>query len=261
MDDALDDLNDLPTARLRAFVLAGGLGLRLRSVVKDVPKVLAPVAGRPFLEHVLRQLQAGGVRRVTICTGYGAATVVDFCGNGARWGLEVSYSEETSPLGTAGALAQAWQGLDDEQFLVLNGDSYFEVPLEDLVAKHRVARATASIAVRSSREAGRFGAVEVDADGMVTEFREKSTTAGAFVNGGIYVLQQAALEGIRPGEHASLEHDVFPALTDARSRPDARSGLLAVVYDGIFIDIGVPADYLRASQVLASLPGAEGESV
>jgi NDP-sugar pyrophosphorylase family protein len=244
----------------RACVLAGGLGLRLRPVVDDVPKVLAPVAGRPFLDYILRQVADHGFRQVTLCTGYRSDAVESFAGTGARWGIELSYSAETKPLGTAGAIAAAWRSLDDGTLLVINGDSYFDVPLDDLWARHQASGATATIAVRRTTQAGRYGIVEIGRDGIVTAFREKGADVSGWMNGGIYVLQRAALEGIDPDEPASLELDVFPRFASA-SKDAAGRTLRAVPFAGRFIDIGVPADYRRADQVLAGAPAVEGGPV
>lgn len=243
-----------------ACVLAGGLGLRLRSVVEDVPKVLAPVGGRPFLDYILRQLTHHGIRRVTLCTGYRSDAVESFAGSGERWGLEVSYSAETSPRGTAGAIAAAWRALDDERLLVVNGDSYFDVPLDVLWAKHVASAATATMAVRRTSDAARYGTVEIGPGGIVTAFREKGADASGWMNGGIYVLQRTALDGIDPDQPASLELDVFPMLASRSDRAAGRT-LYAVPFEGSFIDIGVPADYRRADQVMAGVAAVEGGPV
>ena len=260
MRNARESSGDSTLHDARAFVLAGGLGLRLRSVVDDVPKVLAPVAGRPFLDYILRQLADHGFRRVTLCTGYGSDAVESFAGTGARWGVELSYSHETKPLGTAGAIAAAWRSLDDVTLLVVNGDSYFDVPLDDLWAQHEASGATATIAVRRTTDAARYGTVEFGRDGVVTAFREKGTDASGWMNGGIYVLQRAALDGINPDEPASLELDVFPGLA-AASNDAPRGTLRAVTFDRTFIDIGVPADYRRADQVMAGVADLGGGPV
>jgi D-glycero-alpha-D-manno-heptose 1-phosphate guanylyltransferase len=260
MENARDLSGGSALVDSRACVLAGGLGLRLRSIVEDVPKVLAPVAGRPFLDYILRQLVDQGIRRVTLCTGYRSDAVESFAGTGARWGMELSYSAESKPLGTAGAIAAAWRSLNDERLLVVNGDSYFDVPLDVLWAQHEASGATATIAVRRTTDAARYGTVEIGRDGVVTAFREKGADASGWMNGGIYVLQRAALDGIDPNESASLEQDVFPRLAAGSDRAGGRT-LHAVPFEGRFIDIGVPADYRRADQVMAEVAAVEGGPV
>jgi len=132
-------------ASVRACVLAGGLGLRLRSVVSDRPKSLAPVGGRPFLGYVLRQLAEQGVREVTICTGYGREEVRHFAKEGTEWGLRIAFSEEREPLGTAGAIRLAMDRFTGDEFLVLNGDSFFDVQFDRLIETHRSMKAEGTI--------------------------------------------------------------------------------------------------------------------
>jgi NDP-sugar pyrophosphorylase family protein len=245
-------------APYRAFVLAGGLGLRLRTVVDDLPKVLAPVGGRPFLDYILCQLARSDVRRITLCTGYGDAAVRAFAGDGSRWGVAVSYSLESAPLGTAGAVRNAWAAGDEDRALVLNGDSFFDVPLADLVERHRAGGASATIAAHETDDAGRFGSLELGDDGEVLAFREKATGGRAAINGGIYVLERAALDGVEPGRTASIERDVFPALVTRRSSGPA---LRAYAYPGFFVDIGVPEDYARVNRDPSPIQHALEETI
>jgi D-glycero-alpha-D-manno-heptose 1-phosphate guanylyltransferase len=228
----------------RAFVLAGGFGLRLRSVVADLPKVLAPVDGRPFLDVILRQLARDKVRHVTLCTGYGDAAVRSFCGDGSEWGLEIRYSHETAPLGTAGAVRAAWDGGYEEDGLVLNGDSFFDVPLADLVARHRASGAGATIAVHEAPDAGRYGALRLGDRSEIVDFVEKGVPGPALVNGGIYALRRDVVQGIEPGASGSFEREVFPAMAAAAG---TGAPLLGAIYSGFFIDIGVPDDYAQAN--------------
>jgi NDP-sugar pyrophosphorylase family protein len=207
--------------------------------VPDRPKSLAPVGGQPFLGYVLRQLAEQGIGHVTICTGYGSEEVRRFADQGNGWGLEIDFSEERDPLGTAGALRLAMDRFTDDQFLVLNGDSFFDVQFDRLMETHRSMKAEGTIAVRWTHDPGRFGSIEVDDDGRVTSFREKVEAGPALINGGIYVLERSVLADLPLGEVASLERDVFPALT---ARAGGR-GLATVAFDGWFTDIGVPADY------------------
>lgn len=248
MADGTGSVSSMP-----ACVLAGGLGLRLRSVVPDGPKVLAPVGGRPFLDYVLALLARNGVRRVTVCTGYGSDAVEAFCGDGSRWGLDLSHSREERPLGTAGAVRQAWDRLADDTVLVLNGDTFFDVPLEQLARAHRTTGAAATLAVRPTDEPGRYGTVEVSDAGFVTAFREKVDGAAGLMNGGIYMLDRVVLDRVPANTQVSLEREVFPAMTG----DDARHRVAATQFDGYFVDIGVPADHARANREAARL-GATG---
>jgi NDP-sugar pyrophosphorylase family protein len=239
----------------RAFVLAGGLGLRLRDVVRDRPKPLALVGGRPFLDYVLCQIAGNGITRVTLCTGHRSDAIRAFAGDGSRWGLDISESVEAAPLGTAGAVRLAWERAPEDEAFVLNGDSFFDVPLDHLLDQHRRSGARATMAVRETEASDRFGAISVDSDGTVLAFAEKGASGRGLINGGIYVLGRATLAGIVPGEPASLERDVFPGLAGP-SGNDANGRLHAVPWDGYFIDIGVPADLARLDRDPTPVVGA-----
>lgn len=237
-----------PTApRLpRAYILAGGLGLRLRSVVADRPKALAEVGGRPFLDFVIGQIAAHGGMAITLCTGYGTEAVRSAVGDGSRWGIRVDVSAEDRPLGTAGALRLALTatGREGSEALVVNGDSFFDVPSADLVAAHRAANADLTIALHRATDAGRFGTIEIAGDRVIA-FREKAEVGPALINGGIYVLRPAVVDRLPAGEPASLERDLFPALIC-----DPTAIVIGRSFPGFFTDIGVPADYGRIRAML-----------
>ena len=235
---------------LHAFVLAGGLGLRLRPVVGALPKALAPVGGRPFLSYILAYLQRNGVRQVTLCTGYGAAAVRSFAGSGADWGIHIDYSEEVTPLGTGGAVRLALERCTDDRVLVLNGDSYFDIRLQRLAEAHRDLGGLATLAARRTAAAGRFGALTIDPSGRVLEFREKAQEGAADINAGIYVLERSVMDASSATMPFSLERDVFPALIDGTG-----GRLKAVVFDGFFVDIGIPDDHATVDRDATPLLG------
>jgi D-glycero-alpha-D-manno-heptose 1-phosphate guanylyltransferase len=229
---------------VKAVVLAGGLGTRLRSVVPSKPKVLASIGDRSFLELLVRQVRSQGIRRLVMCTGYLADQIESQFGDGRLWDVSIEYSTEDAPLGTAGAVKLAERHLGGiPEFFVLNGDSFLEVDFRDLLAFHRGhANAIASMAVLRVENASRYGTVQVDSANRVSGFREKTgSDSPGLVNGGVYVFSQAVLQRI-PGGPVSLERDVFPRLLD--------DGVYAQEQHGIFIDIGTPADYERAQELL-----------
>jgi D-glycero-alpha-D-manno-heptose 1-phosphate guanylyltransferase len=234
---------------LKAALLVGGLGSRLRAVVAGTPKVLASVGKTSFLELLIGQLRTQGVRRLVMCTGYLAEQIESEFGDGRAWGVAIEYSREEQPLGTAGAIKLAEHYLQDvPQFLVMNGDSFLEVDFSDLMDFHCSHRATASMAVVRVEDSSRYGTVRVDAAGMVIGFEEKTgSVAPGLVNGGVYIFNQAVLRHIPTGP-ASLERDIFPALLD--------HGVYAQEQHGLFIDIGTPADYARAQRLSDSLRAA-----
>ena len=225
------------------IVLVGGLGTRLRSVVADVPKPLAPVAGRPFLAHVLDQLAASGLRRAVLATGYLAEKIEQAIGR--RWaGMDIAYSKEHSPLGTGGAIRQAACLLQGRGVHLANGDTFLRFDLLALERQVYASGARLGVALARVPDVGRYGAVEVT-EGRITAFLEKGGHGEGFINAGSYFLTPEGLDRL-PGETAySFEHEVL--------LPSAQAGLL-VAYDDTrdFIDIGVPDDYLRAQDLLRS---------
>lgn len=223
-----------------AIVLVGGLGTRLRTVVSDVPKPLAPVAGRPFLAWLLDRLAENGMRHVVLAAGYLAERVVDCIGWEWR-GMSVDYSIETAPLGTGGAVRQACGMLQGEAVHVLNGDTFLRYDMRALEEVTCRAGADLGMALARVEDAARYGAV-VSSDGRIEGFREKGESGSGYINAGSYFLTPAAIRSL-PAELAfSFENLVLAPLTAAGRVCgfDATNG---------FIDIGVPEDYERAQSL------------
>lgn len=229
-----------------AVILAGGFGTRLRSVVSDVPKPLAPVAGRPFLAYVLDALVRQGYGHAVLATGYMHEKVEECFGNEYR-GLKISYARELTPLGTGGAIVNALQHCTADSVTVLNGDTLF---LADLAQLERFADSKGTqlaIVLRAVPDAGRYGAVETDNEGRITAFREKDPSAEAGnINGGIYRLQRRLLNGYAVGQQFSFEKEVM-------QQRYATEAFYAYADGAYFIDIGVPEDYQRAQTELPRL--------
>jgi len=222
---------------ITAAILAGGQGTRLRTVVSDRQKVVAMVAGRPFLYRLLDQLADAGVRKVVLCTGFQAVNVAATLGRAYR-NMQFFYSEESEPLGTAGALRQALPLCDSNPILGLNGDSYCEIDFSAMLAAHRN---PATLAVREVADTTRSGRVEFDANDFVTSFVEKSTTPGrGWLSAGIYLLGREVLESIPAGRPVSIERETFPSLVGR--------GLRAFCTAGRFLDIGTPSAYTKAQR-------------
>jgi NDP-sugar pyrophosphorylase family protein len=223
-----------------AVVLAGGLGTRLRPIIGDLPKALAPVRGRPFLAYQLELLKRRGITRIVLCTGYGHDLIQAHCGDGAALGMQILYSVEEQPLGTAGALQQARRHLQ-ETFLVLNGDTYFVADISALLANHRQGGAPATLALVEVPQAGRFGAVTLDAQGHITRFAEKRRRSAGLINSGIYVFEPEIWAHFPRRVPLSLENDVFPLLAEQRL-------LRGHVLEGYHMDIGTPESYAQFQQ-------------
>jgi NDP-sugar pyrophosphorylase family protein len=224
---------------VKAVLLVGGLGTRLRSVVPSAPKPMAAVGDRPFLELLVRQLSCQDIRRLVLCTGYRAQQIESALGDGHAWDATIEYSRETQPLGTAGAVKFAEPLLRDcSDFLVMNGDSFMEMDFRDLLHFHRESGGIASMAVFRTKNEKRYGTVQAGADGLVSGFLEKSDAdQNGLVNAGVYAFSRRILDYIPEGA-SSLERDIFPRVLS--------QGVFASEQQGVFIDIGTPDDYARA---------------
>ncbi len=228
---------------MKALILAGGLGLRLRPLVMGVPKPMARFAGRPFLEYQLLRLREQEFTEVVLCTGYLASQIREHFGDGRALGMKISHSIEEHLLGTGGAILNARDQVEGS-FLVLNGDSFLELEFRLLAAfhaaHHRDAGAVATLVAVSVGESGACGSLLLDEDGLVCRFVEKAAAGPGWINGGAYIFEPELFECIPAGEAVSLEYAIFPALA-ARNR-----GLLwGYRFDGFFVDIGTPAGHQR----------------
>ena len=224
-----------------AIILAGGMGTRLKSIVADRPKPLALVAGRPFIEYLFLQLINSDIKQVIISTGYLGAQIREQFG--ATYGsLSLLYSQESKPLGTAGALRHALHLVTSQEVLVLNGDSYCDIDFAKLLENHRAKGALVTIATVSVPDVSRYGSVTTTHGGLVTNFEEKGINAGVgFINAGVYAIDKSLLDKLDPDVMISLERDVFPMYVI--------QSVYAYATTGMFIDIGVPEDYLRAQNL------------
>ena len=235
-----------------ALILAGGLGTRLEGVVSSIPKVLAPVRGRPFLSYLLHQLQAAGVREVVLCTGYRADQIFETFGTRYEE-LSLKYSSESRPLGTAGAIRQAVGLVGAERFLVLNGDSYVHQPLEEFHRWHlaRESSFPGSLLLAWTENSARFGTIELGPHAAIRSFQEKrGLSHPGWINGGVYLLRRSLLESIPPNRVVSLESDVFPGWVHL--------GLGGYTTLARFIDIGTPESYAEAGTVMAEITAGCG---
>ncbi len=238
----------IPGSSTTALVLAGGLGSRLRPVVGALPKVLAPVAGQPFLYHLLDYLHGQGLSDILLSTGYGAEQVMDYCQDGARWDVRVRYSREAEPLGTGGAIKHAEPLIASDPFLALNGDSLVRADLARLLGLHAERRARITMALVEVPDKGRFGSVVLAGDGAIAAFNEKGDRGVGLINAGIYVIDRGALDAIPAGRSVSLEREVFPGFVG--------KGLYGAVVPGPFLDIGTPEDYALGQTAIAGLTGS-----
>jgi D-glycero-alpha-D-manno-heptose 1-phosphate guanylyltransferase len=227
------------------LILAGGQGTRLRGVLPGTPKVLAPVDGRPFLSYLLDQLHVAGIRDVVLCTGYRADQVREAFGTRYQ-DLELRYSAESRPLGTAGALRLALTQAKAERFLVLNGDSYIDCPLDAFHRWHlaRESSFLGSLLLTWTEETSRFGTVELGPRDAIRSFREKCPLPEAgWINTGVYLFNRFLLESIRLDRNTSLEREIFPRWI--------RQGLGGYTVHAPLVDIGIPESFAQAGRLMA----------
>jgi NDP-sugar pyrophosphorylase family protein len=199
---------------LDILVLAGGLGTRLQPVLGDVPKLLAPIAGRPYLAYLIDWFRSGGARRIVFGLGHRASAIIDCLRRQPPNDLEIVTLVEPQPLGTAGAIRFARTELRSDPVLAVNGDSFVDADLCAFVDYHRAARALGSIVCAELDDASRYGRVQLDPRGRITRFIEKDASfrGPALVSAGLYLLSAKLLNDIAAGTAISLEHDVFERL-------------------------------------------------
>ena len=231
-----------PRAACEAIVLAGGKGTRLAAAVPDLPKPLAPVDERPFLDYVIEGFAASGaVSRVTLALGHLSRKIIAHCKANPP-ALPVAFSIEDMPLGTGGALLHALPRTQGDPVIVCNGDSLVRIDFNSLLLRHAETGAGATIALIPAPDAGRYGRVSVE--GMrVTDFAEKSAGEGpGLINAGVYVFGRYVLESFPTGP-CSLERDLLPRLV-------ADGAVYAFLTEGPFLDIGLPESYAAAEHFI-----------
>lgn len=225
-------------------ILAGGLGTRLRlEIGTNLPKPMAPVSGKPFLTYILDRLAAAGAKRVLLAVGYHHEVIEAYFGSHYR-SMEVVYSCEESPLGTGGAIRQAAEKAETEDFLVLNGDTLFDLDWADFYAFHTEHKAPVSVALREVEDTARYGSVEADG-AVLTAFREKAESTGrGLINGGVYAVNKAWLLQQKQPEKFSFERDLLQTMAPQRL-------FYGKAFADYFVDMGIPADYQRAKREIA----------
>jgi D-glycero-alpha-D-manno-heptose 1-phosphate guanylyltransferase len=225
-----------------ALILAGGMGTRLKNIITDVPKPMAPVNNKPFLEHLIKYVSAYDINRFILSVGYKKESIIRHFG--LNYGnSKIIYAPEEKPLGTGGALKNALNFFSDERFLVLNGDTWFAMNYTVFLGK--TLQFPFAMAIRKETNKNRYGSVVIDDKFRVTGFYEKNEAcASDWMNAGVYLFDRFELLRHFPDDEAfSLEKDILPNM--------ARSGdLFGIPMEGDFIDIGIPEDYERAKKII-----------
>jgi D-glycero-alpha-D-manno-heptose 1-phosphate guanylyltransferase len=219
---------------LEAIVLAGGLGTRLRSVVSDLPKPMAPIGDKPFLEYILKYLQKNGITRVILSVGYKWETIKEYFGY--KWeNIELVYSVEDEPLGTGGAIKKAMKQLKTGQVYIINGDTFFDVDLKSLVLEDN---SKLILSLKHMINFDRYGCVESDDNNLVKAFTEKGYRESGNINGGIYLASKNIFDNFDLDEKFSFEEFMQVNFEELK--------ISVKVFEKYFIDIGIPEDYQKA---------------
>lgn len=235
---------------MKAVILVGGPGMRLRPLTDNKPKSIVPVLNRPILEHTLAYLKHFGIVDVILAMSYLPDVIREYFGDGERCGMRLTYCLEKEPLGTAGAIKNSETYLDSS-FLVLNGDNVFtDMNLHDLLAFHLAKKAKATIALTWVDNPSAFGVVETDAEQRVKRFIEKPPLSEAktnWINAGCYILEPEVLGEIPQGQHYMLEKGLFPRLLDIGKK------VYGYTYKGYWLDMGTPQKYFNFNMDLLLL--------
>ena len=237
-----------------AVVLAGGLGKRLRSVLPDQPKPMAPIRGRPFLDYLLDYWQGQGIRDFHLCVGYRHQAITSYFKDRYK-SATITFHIEDQPLGTAGALMNCAGHLPDQATLLLNGDTWFPIPFADLISAHQASKASWTLALTPNKEPGRYGSVQLlpkkspdSADWQLISGlgAGKAERIGQPVEGGVYLFNPASLRGFDIQAGGLLTQSILQPLL---SRKEVFCGLPS---SAPFLDIGLPADYAQAESVVGA---------
>lgn len=227
--------------KIDVVILAGGLGTRLRSIVSDRPKPMAEISGRPFLDYLIDHISNYGFKRIILCTGY-LNDVIEKYYSYHHNDIEIVISKEKKPLNTGGAIKNAREFIISDPFLVMNGDSYCPIDLNNFLEFHFRRKALTTLTVVESRNNEQFGTVVLDEYQNVIKFEEKSHKIGKYINAGIYLFKQEVFSIMPPDDHFSLEYDLFTKLVEKK--------FCAFISNEQLIDIGTPENYQKAQNII-----------
>jgi len=230
---------------MEVIILAGGMGTRLREAVSDLPKPMADINGKPFLNYLLEWLSSFPVKKVIMSVGYKADSIISYFGRSFR-NIAIEYTLEEKPLGTGGAIMFAMKSASAGDLLIVNGDTYFPVDLNKFSDLHHNSNGLLSVALKPMQNFSRYGSVVCNGETII-RFEEKKVCSEGLINGGIYLLNRKHLENRHFPEVFSFEKEVL-------EKDAGTPGLKGFVFDTTFIDIGIPEDYFRAGTLLMNKP-------
>lgn len=231
-----------------AIILAGGLGTRLRTVISDVPKCMAPVGGKPFLYYLIQYLKKNKIEKFIFSVGYMHEIIEEYLKKNNP-DIHYQISLENEPLGTGGAIRLACQKTSEKNVLICNGDTLFKIHIDSFSNFHESADAACTLALKPMHYFDRYGVVQLNEDHSVKSFKEKQYYTTGLINGGVYALNvKEFLQEQLPGKF-SFEKDYLEKKIDSKEEPKKIYGM---IQDEYFIDIGIPADYEKAQNELLS---------
>jgi len=225
-------------------ILVGGQGTRLRSVIQDIPKPMADVNGKPFLEYLLHFLNAQGCNHAVLSVGYKHEIIKNYFGN-QYLNLKIDYAIEEEPLGTGGGIKNSLDFISQNDFFLLNGDSFFDVDLMQLAEFHFIKKSAITLSVKEMHHVDRYGTLNIE-NGKIFSFNEKQPIERGFINAGVYVVSKQVFEDEQLTEKFSFEKDILEKNVNTLS-------FYAFESDGYFIDIGIPEDYRKAQKELLGI--------
>ena len=231
---------------MKAIILVGGQGTRLRPLTINTPKSMVPVLNKPFLEHIISHLVSHKISDIILAQGHLAQPINDYFGDGSRFGARIIYTTEDKPLGTGGAVknAESWLG---DSFLVFNGDIFTDLDISSMIAFHKDKKAELTISTTPVEDPTSYGLIETDADSKITHFLEKPDwhqVTTDMINAGTYIMSSSVLKMVPDDTHTSFEREIFPRLLEQR-RP-----VYAYSSDAYWIDIGRSEDYFDLNRDL-----------
>lgn len=225
--------------KAQAIVLAGGMGTRLRSVISDIPKPMAPVAGKPFLTYILNQLVPSDIDDIKLSVGYKNKVIKDYFGSQFK-GIHLTYVVEEHPLGTGGGVRLAAEACDADTLLICNGDTFFDLDINAFLNTHRDQKNGMTIALKHMENVNRYGMVELEQSSIIGFSEKSEELKSGWINGGVYALDRSLfLDQTKPGNF-SMEVDFMEKMIGNMRFEGFKS-------DGYFIDIGIPDDYQKAN--------------
>lgn len=227
---------------MEAIVLVGGLGTRLKSVINDIPKPMALVKNKPFLEYVLKWLSGYNFTKIVLSAGYKSDMIKSYFKYAFK-NVPIEYAIELEPLGTGGGILNALSHINDENVLVVNGDTYFPIDIDAFFLGHLTMEGKITIALKEMIYFDRYGSVSMDQNSNILQFNEKKFQKQGLINGGIYLLKRKFIQELSLPLKFSFEKEIL----EKESKNKVIKGMQ---FNYQFLDIGIPEDYYRADQLL-----------